>query len=183
MRELLERIRGMWDDLAPREQILVGIVGVMLAISLVFFAGVQPVMAARESAQARVEAAEKELAIMGRLHREYQEINSRLGAVEARIRANRDRRNTLTMLEALASAASVKIDAMEERSSPDNDSYRETRVEVALKNVTLTQVVRLLHNIETSPRQFSVKGLRIKMRNEKDGLLEVGFTVSTFEAI
>jgi type II secretory pathway component PulM len=173
----------MWDNFAPRERLLLSILGVSLMATLVFFVLINPVLSARESSRARVEAAEKDLEMMVRLRREYDEIAARLAAVEERIRANQDRRNTLTLLESLANAAAVKIDSMEERSSPDNDLYRETRVEVALKNVSLTQIVNLLHNIESSPRQFSVKGLRIKTRADKNDLLEVGFTVSSFEAI
>lgn len=183
MNDVLDRLRTVWENFAPREQMLLAAAGVALLAALFFFAGVRPVLSARESARERVDAAEKQVEVMTRLRREYEEINARLATVETRIRANRDERNTLTLLEALASAASVKIDSMEERSSPDNDEYRETRVEVSLKNVSLTQVVSLLHNIETSPRQFSVKGLRVKTRTDKNGLLEVGFTVSTFEAI
>lgn len=183
MNELRERLLTMWDTLAPRERMLLSVLGVGLLVTLVFFAGVRPVLSARDTARARVEAAERDLEMMSRLRRDYEEINARLEAVEAQIRQNQDRRNTLTLLESLASAAAVKIDSMEERSSPENDQYRETRVEVSLKNVTLTQVVSLLHNIESSPRQFSVKGLRIKTRGDKDDLLEVNFTVSTFEAI
>jgi hypothetical protein len=154
-----------------------------LLATIVFFALVSPVISAQASAHERVEAAEKDLQMMVRLRREYEEINARLASIEQRIRSNQDRRNTLTLLESLASAAAVKINSMEERSSPDHESYRETRVEVSLKNVTLTQVVSLLHSIESSPRQFSVKGLRIKTRADKNDTLEVGFTVSSFEAI
>jgi hypothetical protein len=120
---------------------------------------------------------------MSRLRREYGAVHARVAGIEQRIRDNRDRQNTLTLLESLASGAAVKIDSMEERKSPDHELYRETRVEVSLKNVTLTQVVSLLHSIESSERQFSVKGLRIKTRQDKNDTLEVGFTVSSFEAI
>jgi type II secretory pathway component PulM len=173
----------MWDNLAPRERMLLSVLAASLLATIVFFALVSPVISAQASAHERVEAAEKDLQMMVRLRREYEEINARLASIEQRIRSNQDRRNTLTLLESLASAAAVKIDSMEERSSPDHESYRETRVEVSLKNVTLTQVVSLLHSIESSPRQFSVKGLRIKTRADKNDTLEVGFTVSSFEAI
>ena len=108
-----------------------------------------------------------------------------MAGVEERIRDNRDKQNTLTLLESLAGAANVKINSMEERKSPDHELYRETRVEGSLKNVSLTQVVSLLHGIESSSRQFSVKGLRIKSRKSRtEGqLLDITFSVSSFEAI
>ncbi len=183
MSELIDRFLTIWDNFEPRERMLLSVLGVSLVATLLFFAVVRPIAAAQSASSARVDAAERDVQLMVRLRREYDEIEARLSSVEQRIRNNQDRRNTLTLLESLASAAAVKIDSMEERSSPDNDLYRETRVEVALKNVTLTQIVNLLHNIESSPRQFSVKGLRIKTRADKNDLLEVGFTVSSFEAI
>lgn len=183
MGELWSRFQAVWDNLSGQERMLLSVLGVMLAGVLLFVAIVNPILSSSNSARERVEAAEQDVELMSRLRREYEAVNSRLAGVEQRIRDNRDRQNTLTLLESFASSASVKIDSMEERKSPDNELYRETRVEVSLKNVTLTQIVSLLHSIESAPRQFSVKGLRIKTRQDQNDMLEVGFTVSSFETI
>jgi len=183
VRDLWARVTAVWDNLSSQERMLLSVLGVMLAGILLFVAIVNPILSAAASARERVEAAEDDLEMMSRLRREYEAVNARLVSVEQRIRDNRDRQNTLTLLESLASGAAVKIDSMEERKSPDHELYRETRVEVSLKNVSLTQVVSLLHSIESSPRQFSVKGLRIKTRQDQKDTLEVAFTVSSFEAI
>ena len=183
MSELWGRIRAVWENLSGRERGLVSGLGVAFAFTLLFFAGIRPVAALNERAGIRVEEAEQQLLAMTRLRREYESINGRLAAVEQRIRDNRDKQNTLTLLETLATTSAVKIDSMEERKSPDNEIYRETRVEVALKNVTLTQIVSFLHSIESSTRQFSIKGLRVKTRQDKSDLLDVNFTVSSFEVI
>jgi type II secretory pathway component PulM len=182
--ELLERLRAAWDNLSVRERMILSVLGVMVTGTLLFAAIVNPILSASASASERVDAAENDLDVMTRLRREYESVNARLVGVEQRIRENQDQQNTLTLIESLASGAAVKIDSMEERKSPDHELYRETRVEVSLKNVTLTQVVNLLHRIEASPRQFSVKGLRIKTRKQNDAdTLEVAFTVSSFETI
>jgi type II secretory pathway component PulM len=181
--ELWARITAIWDNLLPRERLLLSTVGILFASTLVFFAFVNPVLAASSRAQERVEAAERELAAMIRLRQEYESISARLTGVELRIRENQDKRNTLTLLETLASTSAVKIESMEERTSPDHELYRETQVEVELKNVTLTQAVSFLHSIEASARQFSVKGLRVKTRPDQTDLLDVRFTVSSFESI
>lgn len=183
MSDLWTRIRAIWDNFSAQERLLLSTLGVLAGGALFFIAVISPILSATTSARARVEASEKDFEMMVQLRREYQTINARLAGVEARIRDNRDKQNTLTLLESLAGAANVKIDSMEERKSPDHELYRETRVEVSLKNVSLTQVVSLLHGIESSSRQFSVKGLRIRTRTDKDDTLEVGFTVSSFEAI
>ncbi len=183
MSELWARFQAVWDNFSAQERLLLSTLGVLLVGILVFLVLINPIFSASANARARVEAAEDDLEIMVRMRREYEAINARLIGVEQRIKNNQDKQNTLTLLESLASGAAVKIDSMEERKSPDHELYRETRVDVSLKNVTLTQVVSLLHSIESSPRQFSVKGLRIKTRADKDDTLEVAFTVSSFEAI
>jgi type II secretory pathway component PulM len=181
--ELWSRVQTLWDGFSPREKGLVGAVGGMLVASLLMFAVVNPILDATDRARERVETAELQLETMKRLRRDYEAIEARLHGVEERIRANRDRQHTLTLLESLASTAAVKIDSMEERKSPDHALYRVTRVDVELKKVTLTQVVTFLHGIESSPRQFSVKGLRIKTRPDLNDLLDVSFAVSSFEVI
>jgi general secretion pathway protein M len=181
--ELGSRFEAVWDNLSAQERMLLSTLGALLGGILLFVAIINPILSTRAEAQARVEVAEQDLEAMLRLRREYEGISARLTGIEERIKQNRDKQNTLTLLESLASEARVKIDSMEERKSPDHEQYRETRVEVSLSKVTLTQVVSLLHNIEASPRQFSVKGLRIKTRTGQDDTLEVSFTVSSFEAI
>lgn len=183
MTDLLTRIQTLFANLSGREKVLVSAVGALLAAALLMLAVVNPILDATARASERVQAAELELQTIARLRREYEAIESRLHAVEERIRQNRDRQNTLTLLESLASTSAIKIDSMEERKSPDHELYRVTRVDVALKNVSLTQVVRFLHGIEASARQFSVKGLRIKTRPDQQDLLDVSFAVSSFEVI
>jgi hypothetical protein len=103
------------------------------------------------------------------------------------IRSGKDQTGLPTLLESLASRSAVKIDSMEERPSPDSDRYQQTRVDVALKNVTLTQTVNYLHNIESADRVLSVKSLRIKSSRGRSSdqaeLLDVSFTVSSFEPL
>lgn len=183
MSDLWQQVQMLWLNLSGRERVLVSAVGAVLLAGLLMFAVVNPILAGTERANERVRTAELELQTMTRLRREYEAIESRLRSVEDRIRSNQDRQNTLTLLESLASNSAVKIDSMEERKSPDHELYRVTRVDVELKKVSLTQVVTFLHGIESSARQFSVKGLRIKTRPDQEDLLDVSFAVSSFEVI
>ena len=117
---------------------------------------------------------------MRRLRREYDEVHGRLATVEERIRSG-PRGEIFTTLEKLASDSAVKIDSMEPRTSPASDAYRETKVQVALKSVTLAQLVNYLHRIDSSEQVLSIKSLRIRARKDKPDLLDVTFTVSSFE--
>ncbi len=79
--------------------------------------------------------------------------------------------------------STCSVDSMEPRSAPADDDYRETKVQVTLKGQTLAQVVRYLHGVENAPQPLSIKSLRIRTRADKPELLDVTFTVSSFEPI
>jgi hypothetical protein len=72
---------------------------------------------------------------------------------------------------------------MEPQASPASEAYRETKVEVGLRNVTLAQTVNYLHQIESSSQVLSVKALRIRTRPDVPEFLDVTFTVSSFEPL
>ncbi len=181
MTELLDRIRSALDNLSPREQILVSAAGVMILIALITFAVVMPILNLASSAEQRVASAQQQIEAMRRLHRDYAEIQGRLAGVEERIRTQQGQQNIRTLLESLAQQSSVRIASMEERQAGKNDAYVETKVEVSLKNVSLSQTIKYLHNIETANQQLSVKSLRIKGKQDKTQLLDVTFSVSSFE--
>jgi type II secretory pathway component PulM len=181
MKALWARLQALFANLAPRERLLVSLVGV-LAVALLGVLVVLQLLAAGDRLDARVAAAEQQLEAMARLRREFDEVSGRLGAIEQRVREG-PRGNLRTTLESLAQKADVKIESMEPQASPTHDRYRETKVEVGLREVTLAQAVSYLHEIEQTPQPLSVKALRIRTRPDKPELLDVTFTVSSFEPI
>jgi type II secretory pathway component PulM len=185
MKQIIQQIRAAFAGLAPRERVLVGIVGGLVAFGILWLAGVSPLLAAADRAEERVAAAEQRLEVMKRLRREYDEVSQRLLSVEQRIRKG-GRGNLRTNLEQLAKKASVKIESMEPQSSPANENYREAKVEVGLKEVGLNETVRYLHEIEAAQQVLSVKALRLRSRSDTkaktaSNLLDVTFTVSSFQ--
>lgn len=185
MTGLRERIAVWIAGLAPRERLLLGAAGAMLAAAIVWLAGVQPLLGAVQGAALRVETAERNLEVARRVQGELAALQANLASVEARIRQG-PKGNLFTTLEQLAAQSAVKVESMEPQASPASDTYRETKVQVALKQVTLAQVVNFLHKIESAEQPLSVKSLRIRTRSEQKGgakvdLLDVTFTVSSFE--
>ncbi|MBW1884623.1 MAG: type II secretion system protein M [Deltaproteobacteria bacterium] len=191
MNELLGRVRVLWNGLAAREQMLVGAAGGLLAVLLLVFGIVLPVVATTERAVEDADAAEQQLAMMQRMKREWDGLHQRLESVESRIRASGQRENLLTVLESLARQAGVKPTSMEKRQSGESEQYEETKVEVSLKNVSLKQAVDYLSSIEAAVQPLSVKSLRIKRRpGQRRGasdaavdLLDVTFSVSSFRPL
>ncbi len=182
MSEVIARIRAMLDDLTPRERMALQVVGLAVALFLVFVAVIRPIQAGAARATERVARAEQELSLMQRLRVQYDEIAGRLSAVENRI-ARGPKGNIFTTLESLAKNSAVKIESLEPQASPAGDDYREEKVQVVLKNVTLKQLTQYLDQIERAPQLLSIKALRIRTRADKSGLLDVTFTVSAFEPV
>jgi type II secretory pathway component PulM len=180
--DLLARLRAALAGLAPRERLLVLSAGALLALALFYVAVVNPLLGAIARTGDRAEAADQELRVMARLRIEYDALAARLANVEQRIQAS-PRGNLRSNLESLASQASIRVESMEPQAAAPGELYRESRVEVALERVTLAQTVNYLHQIEASPQVLSVKSLRIRKRPDNPELLNVSFSVSSFEPL
>jgi type II secretory pathway component PulM len=180
MSELWARARDFLANLSARERVLLGGVAGLFSLLVVYGILVRPVLMLRGRATARVEAAEQDIAAMARLRAEYDEVNGRLGAVEQRI-AQGPSGNIFTTLESLAKQSAITVDSMEPQAAQAGTRYRETKVQVVLKGVTLAQMVSYLQGIESAPQLLSIKSLRVRTRADKPDLLDVTFSVSSFE--
>jgi len=182
VKELIARIRAAFYNLSARERLFVMAAGGVLLVFILLVAVVNPLISASSRASSRVEAAENELRAVQILRSRYDEVDTRMASIEQRIRSG-PKGEIFTTLESLARASAVMVDSMEPRTSPASDDYRETKVQVILRGVTLAQMVNYLQQIESAPQLLSIKSLRIRTRSDKPELLDVNFTVSSFEAI
>jgi len=182
VKELWRRVTAAFEGLSTNERLLVSIAGGLLLVTLLWFGLATPLLAAARNASQAAATAEQQVERVRALRTRFDEVNGRLGAVEARIQSG-PQGEIFTTLEQMASQSAVKIDSMEPRTSPASDEYRETKVQVALKGVTLAQVVGFLSRIDTAQQMLSIKSLRIRTRSDKQELLDVTFTVSSFERI
>ena len=182
MKELWIRVRSFIDGRSLRERWLMlagaGVVLVMLLQAMVL-APLDESLAA-----ARGEATELETALLrsGRRATEIVRLSSELAAVEARIKPG-EKTNLLTLLEKLADEAQIKdqLESIKPKAAPGSNLYPETRVEVSLRGATLNQAVSFLHRIETADVLLIIRSLRIKTRRDASKLLDLSFSVSSFE--
>jgi len=182
VRELWRRVMAAFEGLNRNERVLVSIAGALLGVTLLWFGVVLPLVGAASRTASDAAAAEQQVEAVRALRARFDEVNGRLVAVEARIQSGPSG-EIFTTLEQMAAQSAVKIDAMEPRTSPASEEYRETKVQVSLKGVTLAQLVGFLSRIDGAPQMLSIKSLRLRTRADKPELLDVTFTVSSFEAI
>lgn len=182
MNEWIGRLRAWFDGLARREKLLVASAGGVTAFVLFVVAIVQPLVNARRASAERAQASQEQYAAVRDVKTRYDEVSARLAGVEQRI-AKGPQGNLLATLQELANKTGVKLDSIEPRTAPAAPPYRETKVQVTLQNASLPQVVGFLHEIENAPQVMTVKSLRLRMRPDQPGMLEVTFTVSSFERV
>ncbi len=176
------RLKDAWSELSGRERLLVGGAGGAAALALLYLLAIAPALGWADDARRRAVVAEEQLLAVRALRAKYDRIEAPVRQVRDRITTG-PRGEIFTALEELARESAVKVASMEPRKSAASDAYEETKVEVVLKNVSLAQVVNYLHRIESAAQLLSIKTLRIRTRADKPELLDVTFTVSSFESI
>jgi len=181
MNALRERIRTFIDRLEPRERLLVSLAAGVALLVLVYAVLVMPIAHAYHAAAERVAKQESALAQGDLLAKKYEMIKGDLAAAEKEVAAG-TRGNLLTILESLAHSSKIKVDSMQPQAGASNELYRETKVQIEIKGVTLAQLVQYLFAIESTPQRISVKSLRLN-RQKDPSLLDVSFSVSSFEPV
>lgn len=182
MSEILHLLRSYLSGRTARERWLMTLgVCVMAAIAAYLWA-IAPL-------QTRVVRVEQEIVKLDAdafraqlIAREVRRLQAGLVEVEARIKPG-ERTNLFTLLEDLAAQASVQeqLESIKPKQPSGNEKYPETRAEVRLKGTTLDQAVQFLYKIETAPVHLIVRSLRIKARKDSSALLDISFSVSSFE--
>ncbi len=184
MNELWERALAHLRSRSARERWLLGGAAALLFALLLHRSLIQPLQADVAAAAARIEALEGQLARATRIAADVRRLQGELSAVEARIEPGVSA-NLLSLLESLAGEAQIKdrLESIKPKQGSANPRYPETRVEVSLKGATLAQTVQFLHKIETASMHLIVHSIRIKARPGGDRLLDVSFSVSSFEKV
>jgi type II secretory pathway component PulM len=180
--ELWERALAYLRRRSARERWLMGGAGALLLALLLHQSVIQPLQAEVAAADARIAELEGQLVRATRMAADVRRLQGELSAVEARIEPGVSA-NLLSLLESLADQAQIKdrLESIKPKQGSANPRYPETRVEVNLKGATLSQTVQFLHKIETASMHLIVHSIRIKARGGADRLLDVSFSVSSFE--
>ncbi len=189
--EVLEQVRGaqakaaeFLDKRTPRERQMLALMAVAVGLWLLYWLVQGLILAPMEGAKRTIAAREVALRQMRILQSDYRRVQGQVSLLESQIRSGQQG-NVLSMLEEMANEVQIKdkITSMDPRSTPPNDVYRESVIEVRLQQVNLKQLVDYLFKIENSGSFLKIKRLRLKTRSDDPGHLDVTFRVSSFEPI
>lgn len=182
LREWLGRGRAQLESRTPRERwALIGgaAAAVVLFIQLVVVA---PLSKATEQARSRAGGMEDDLQLAARMAPKIRQLQAEIAVVEERIQPGQQT-DLLRLLEQLAAQAQMKdkLESIRPKTPSRNERYPESRVEVQLRGTTLAQAVQFLYSIETAPLYLIVRSVNIKSRGDESQLLDVNFSVSSFQ--
>ncbi len=183
MTEWLERLRSLIQQRTARERWMT-----VLALGVVAFLAVQslwlqPLQVRSAQVAQEIDMRQTQILTATRLLSDVRRLQGQLARVEPLITPGA-KTDLLTLLESLAAEAGLgpeQIDSVTPKPPSSNDRYPETRVEVRLKGSTLRQLVQLLHKIESGRLYLIVRSLRITTRGKEQQVLDVSFSVSSFE--
>jgi Tfp pilus assembly protein PilO len=186
MNEQIEKIRAQilerYAQTTARERWLLVLVVGVVTVFLVQAVLVSPLQASARASEQRVEELGGQIQRAQRIAQEIQLLNGQIATVEQRIQSGA-KTNLFSLLEEFAQQAEMKdrLESIKPKPPGGNARYPETRVEVSLRGATLAQTVSFLYRIETAPLYLIVRSIRMKSRGDKSNLLDVTFSVSSFE--
>jgi Tfp pilus assembly protein PilO len=183
VRDLLDRIRAFISQRTLRERWLVILVVCVFGFLIVHGLWVRPLQKQAAELDQEIESLEEQIGFSSRLVRNVRQLQAELAQVE-RLITSAEKSDLLSLLESLATQAGLtqeQIDSVTPKPASPNPRYPEVRVEVRLKGATLGQTVDFLYRIQTASQHLIVRSLRITTRGKEQQVLDVSFSVSSFE--
>lgn len=157
-------LKDRWQNLAPRERIIVAIGGVVVLASLLFLLVVDPLLAKIDKLERQAIRKSKERAELAVLAAEFSAKQSRLDKLEKRMPPATGQFSLLAFMEQAATTLQIRerIVGMQPQTPITTQGYQETAVDLRLDSLQLPQLLALLVAIEQAPFDVQVRHLQIK---------------------
>lgn len=171
-----------YQRLSPRERVMVGIAGsVLVLISLYAFVW-EPLTSGQERMRNRIVARRGDLQQALALRDHYYDLDVQLQLAKRILMQEKNFPLLQHLEKTVESVVPGRIASMNPESKTIAEAYREERVELRLNDVTLAQLVELLHRIEKGQHPLRVTRLHVK-KTRTQGHFEVTAVVSTLQSV
>jgi len=171
-------------NLSRRETLVVTIGGAFVLAMFGYWFVISPAMSGFQGKTKSIERKEKQLAEVVKLQDEYLTMTTRMGDIEKTLSTG-EKGVSPKFLEDLAEKRRIKekITSMNPKTTPMNEDFNESSVEMRIDKIPLEDLVKYLFDIENSSKFLKVKRLRLKTRYDDFNFLDVTFSVSTLEPV
>ena len=174
----LDNLFTSLGDLSPRNKMVVLVIA-GLGLVLVLFLPLSLVSRNINSLKKEVAAAQKGYVQVVDKIAEYEKVRREIGDLEKRVGTGEG--SLSTRVEGVAKEAGMTVDQVREKAAQETDFLEINSIEVKLSNVSLSQLVEFLYNLEsnkTSP--IRLRRLQVKPKFSNRQLLDVSCDVATF---
>ena len=161
---MMQTLHERWQQLSPRERIVLLIGGVVIGLSLVFLLAVDPLLSTHDRLERHTVRKQKDLHELALLSREYAAKHDRLTKAENRLAPADGRFSLLTFMEEATTATRVRdhIAGMQPQVQSLPEGYEETAVDIRLEGVQLPELLAILAAIDHAPYDLHVRHLKIR---------------------
>ncbi len=184
VRQLANVISGMAARMSARERLLVGGATLVMAGIALWSFVLDPLTSGRAQLGTRISAKERELRTLVQLRRVYLDVEQKLKAGENLLAKADPNFSLFAFLEQGISQdiPRERINSMNPSNKSIGEQYEEQLVEIKLTQVSLEQLVSMLHRIEKSEHPLRVTRLQVKKRSNDIRNFDVVATVSLVKA-
>ncbi len=168
-------------NLQMREKMFVLGSVVAVLLTLLFTLVIDPTLTHSARLEKQIRKAQRDLKDLRTQQKEYRQQQEVLGRISQRLSRQQDLA-IFAFLAKLADDTGIrkKLKYMKPTVSTPSDLYTEESVEIKIEGVTLEQLIRYLHQVESAPQLLKIKRLSINPRRDKRHLLTAIFRVSVF---
>jgi type II secretory pathway component PulM len=174
------QLLAYYNRLAPRERLLVTVAAVATAFIVLYSFVWDPLQTNRVQVLRRIAAKERDLAEIQQLRQTYLTLMRRLEANRGAISEGDPNFNLFAYVQgAITQAVSREhVVSLNPATKSVNPEYQEQQVEVKLQQVSLPQIVDMLHRIEKGEHPLRFSRLQLKKRRNDIYNFDVTATVS-----
>ena len=181
---LVQKIEGVVESLSPRDRkLLIGLMGFFLILAL--GGATYLVDATLDKREAQVKTRQSQLTRIQEMVLDNQSILSRVERAEQGLKSQQDF-IIQSYIEKEAEAAGIeksKLPSIQVRSDNPGAFYKETLVEVELKEVTLASVVQFLHSVEYGTRPIHIRSVKINPKRRTRSELGVNIEMAVVSLV
>ena len=171
------------ERLSDREKIVVTIMTLFLAVTFLWLGVYEPTVERQKTMARKIETKKEELITVRALSARVSSLKSQLSQFESRLAKRGVGSSPLAETEAVAVSSGVreKITAMSPQPPIAKDRFIETLMEIKMKGVTLSGLVRFLESLTGSKSAARVNRIVIRPEFDDPGELAVSLTLAFYE--
>ena len=171
-----------WHRMAKREQIMVGGLAVFIVILLFFQLIFSPLLDSRQKLQKAVVKKQFELQKIQELQQQYQEFENQSGDIRKRISTRSENFSLFSFIEQQANTVGIKqkIEYLKPSLVEGDGPLVESRVDMKLEKITLTELVKFLQGAESAKNVVFVNRISIQEQSKNEGSISAVIQLITF---